>query len=517
MECPKCGEPAPTLKHLKIIDGRWVILHVLGKGGMGTVYRARDSKTSQEVALKLLSAELLLDEEVMTRFEREARLMQKMEHPHLVRVLHVGTHDKLPYFVMQYVEGSTLSTLLTEKHRFSLAEAVPILKQVGAVLTYVHQQSIVHRDVKPANILIAQKGEVTLLDFGVAKERSSATTRTGALIGTPRYMAPELILGQKVDFRADIYSLALVAYEMLTGSHPFAADADVVVMMAQINTPVPDPRTRVPGLPPYVAESLMHGLTKEPTDRFSSAEAFIQSLEKAPSEARTVLVGALLTAETATLPPGSHHASSAQTVVMAALEQQTVVPQLLTTDSGRVYTGEARTVVDHPSPYADAAATVVGDGSGRHSSTSLFDTPVPTVTDGHIPTFVARSPRPYSRSSIVMWVAGVVLLAALAGFAAWLFLPTEEHVPVAEAQRQPTPMAPAPSTTHGELLVQVTLGGKPVVAVLEVDGVRRGQTLGPVKLEPGARQVKVLYNRLSTSRKVEITAGRLTQVKMELQ
>jgi|CXWL01.1.fsa_nt_gi serine/threonine protein kinase len=529
MECPKCGEPAPTLKHLRLIDARWVILHVLGKGGMGTVYRARDSQTSQEVALKLLAAEQMADKEVVTRFEREARLMQKLEHPNLVQVLHVGTHDGVPYFVMRYVHGSTVSTLITEKHKFTLSEALPILKQVAAALSHVHQKSIVHRDVKPANIYVTEKGEVTLLDFGVAKERSSGTTRTGALIGTPRYMAPELILGKKADPKADLYSLGLVAYEMLTGQHPFPGDADVAVMMAQINTPAPDPRTRVPELAPHIAEALLHCLAKEPADRFESAEAFIKALEKSPAQTRTVLVGGLLPSENITQPPMSSSASSAQTVLIPVAvappvaEQRTFVPLQVTTDSGRLYSGEARTVIDNPNPYAgDAGATQILEAPTRRpTSSSVTEIVVPTETDGQLPSFTRR-PNPHPQDEALKWVILGAAVVMAAGFMAWRFIPSSEVEPLPPAETvdaggvEAQAVAPAPSSTHGELLVLATLGGKEVVAVLEVDGVERGRTLGPVKLKAGVRNVKVMFNRLNVSRTVEITAGRLTTVKMEL-
>lgn len=481
---------------------------------MGTVYRARDMQSRHEVALKLLAVEQLEHKEVVERFEREARLMQKFDHPNLVRVIAVGTHERAPYFVMKYVEGATLATLLTEKKRLSIQKTLPIVKRVASALAYVHRQGVVHRDVKPANIHLTETGEVTLLDLGVAREGSSALTRTGAIIGTPRYMAPELILGKTAEPRSDIYSLALVVYEMLTGQAAFPGNADIAVMMAQVNVPAPDPRKVLPHLAPHVAEALLQGLAKDPENRFATAEAFVEALESPPADAHTAIMETVSVGEST---------SAAQTVLMsteaevAPKGEATVLAPMPSPSKGRKSSSEKQTVLDRPVPGGNEVTQIVAPPQARPRRAALTDTVEATDSDMQVPTTVTNPALAEDRRWLLPLVA-VCGLVLLGGLLMWWLVPPTEVVPMKASQPLPMPRPPSDKggVTYGELLVQPTFNGKQVVAVLEVDGVRRGQTFGPVRVEAGKRQVTLTFENARVGRMVEIVAGRQAVVKMEL-
>jgi len=224
---------------------RYHILEQLGEGGMAVVYKAYDTRLEREVAVKVIRRDAFPaqhNERIFKRFEREARALARLSHPNIVKVLDYGTHDGSPFLVLEYLPGGTL------KHRLGKPipwqEAAALLIPVARALHYAHENKIVHRDVKPSNILINQSGEPMLTDFGIAKllesdEGQTLTTGTGVGVGTPEYMSPEQGLGQEVDARADIYSLGIIFYEMVTGRKPFRADTPMAVVVKHINEPLP--------------------------------------------------------------------------------------------------------------------------------------------------------------------------------------------------------------------------------------------------------------------------------------
>jgi eukaryotic-like serine/threonine-protein kinase len=216
--CPACGARAPSPVPMKdspeVLDGHWRLERKLGKGGMGTVYLAHDLELERQVAIKMLAPQYCDDPGLVQRFEREARMMAKLDHPNLVPVYSVGRTPKGPYIVMKLLDGVTLAEALKSRGRMSVHEVLLVTRQVAAGLQFIHDRQVVHRDVKPANIFVGPDGHVTLLDLGVARDSTSDLTRTGVLLGTPRYMSPEQIHGQPADHRSDLYALATVVYEM---------------------------------------------------------------------------------------------------------------------------------------------------------------------------------------------------------------------------------------------------------------------------------------------------------------
>jgi serine/threonine protein kinase len=265
---------------------------------MGIVFEGLDLQTHQRVAIKFLSPEHCRKPKLRTRFEREAQAMARLKHPNIISVLGHGMHGALPFIVMEFLEGQNLAEALsTHGGPFTLPEALPTLQQVAAGLTELHRQGFVHRDLKPQNIfLCSDDHRVIILDFGAVRNiETPGLTRPGAMLGTPYYMSPEQILGVKdIDYRTDIYALAAVTFELLTGRPPFPGKSSYVVLTGHKNTPVPNATDIEPSLPAEVSDVLRMGLAKRRDERPVSAEAFFADLETAAQpprrEERTQLI-----------------------------------------------------------------------------------------------------------------------------------------------------------------------------------------------------------------------------------
>jgi TonB family protein len=260
--------------------GLFQIVGVLGRGGMATVYEAYDRRLERAVALKVLPPEFLHDGTFARRFENEAKVIAKLEHPNIVPIYASGIDEGMPWMGMRLLAGGNMGALL-ERGRPALPHAVQMLRDVADALDYAHARGVVHRDIKPTNILRDGSGRVCVGDFGLAQmlEGGPGLTRTGTVVGTPHYMAPEQALGNPVDHRCDIYSLGIVAYEVFVGDVPFTGDSPVAVLLKQVNDPVPTPREGL--LPPLLMATIQRALAKDPRDRWTSAGAFVAALEAA--------------------------------------------------------------------------------------------------------------------------------------------------------------------------------------------------------------------------------------------
>jgi eukaryotic-like serine/threonine-protein kinase len=264
--------------------GRYHILEQLGEGGMATVYKAYDTRLERDVAVKVIRVDQFAPavlERILKRFEREAKALARLTHPNIVHVNDYGEQDGIPYLVMDYLPGGTLKQQLGRPMPWRAA--MKLLLPVAEALDYAHSQNIIHRDVKPSNILLTQRGQPMLTDFGIAKllesEESQTLTGTGAGVGTPEYMAPEQINARSVDGRADIYALGVVLYELITGRKPFQADTPMAVMIMQARDPLPSPRQFVPDLPEGVERVLIKALAKKPEDRYTGMGEMAAALE----------------------------------------------------------------------------------------------------------------------------------------------------------------------------------------------------------------------------------------------
>ena len=262
--------------------GRYHILEQLGEGGMAVVYKAYDTQLEREVALKVLRSGQGSNDKFIKRFKLEARALAKLNHPNIVKILDYGEQDGLPYLVMEYVPGQTLKQKIGKPMDFKQAAA--ILAPIADALAYAHEHKILHRDVKPSNILIKEDGTPLLSDFGIAKmlelDETLDLTGTGVGMGTPEYMAPELGLGEPGNEKADQYSLGIVFFELVTGRKPFRADTPLAVLRKHTDEPLPRPRQYNPDLPENVERVLFKALAKNPKDRFDSILNFSNALKQ---------------------------------------------------------------------------------------------------------------------------------------------------------------------------------------------------------------------------------------------
>jgi eukaryotic-like serine/threonine-protein kinase len=263
--------------------GRYVIIEKLGEGGMASVFKAHDTRLDRDVAIKIIRTDALDTGEFLKRFEREAKALAKLQHPNIVNVIDYGDHEGVPYLVMEYISSGTLKDRLGQQATFQ--EAAVILAPIARALEFAHKKGVIHRDIKPQNILITESGDPMLTDFGIAKflggEETTELTKTGLGFGTPGYMAPEQLLGAKSDKRLDIYNIGVVFYEYIAGRKPFRVSdlsemllKDDEEMAEHIKRFLPSP------LPEEVSAALVKALAKNPDDRFQDMGEFAELIER---------------------------------------------------------------------------------------------------------------------------------------------------------------------------------------------------------------------------------------------
>lgn len=271
--------------------GPYRIISQIGQGGMATVYKAYQPSMDRHVAIKVLPGQLAESPEFLQRFQQEARIIARLEHPHILPVFDFGESDGVTYFVMRFLEGGTLKDRMRDGP-LPWAEIDRLFTQLAEALGYAHERGIVHRDLKPANALIDANGNLFLTDFGIAKLLESASprlTQTDAIMGTPAYISPEQAQALPVDRRSDIYSLGIILYEMVTGRVPFTADTPLAVILKQISDPLPPPTAVRPDLPASVERVILKALAKNPSDRYSTTAEFLAAWKNALKDAdRTI-------------------------------------------------------------------------------------------------------------------------------------------------------------------------------------------------------------------------------------
>ncbi len=283
----------------RFLDDKYRIEAFLSAGGMGSVYRAQHVMLGKTVAVKVIKNELVTSDEIISRFQREARAASNLDHPNIVTVYDLGqTSDGTLYIAMEFIDGPSLRDAIRRGGPMPAGRAVDILRQVASALSAAHRRQIVHRDLKSHNLMLAADDDgrdiVKLVDFGIAKtfDESTQLTAAGYMMGTPHYMSPEQAAGKAVDHRADIYSLGVILYEMLTGEVPFGDDS-LTSVLVKLATEVPlRPSIRRPdlGVPPALEAVAMRCLEKNPDDRFQSADEFAVALERAAADAQTMRV-----------------------------------------------------------------------------------------------------------------------------------------------------------------------------------------------------------------------------------
>lgn len=263
--------------------GQYVLTAVIGSGGMATVYRARQTSIGRDVAIKIIQPRLAPNPQFIKRFEREVKTIASMSHPHILKVFDYGQQDEQFYLVMELINGGSLSSLI-RKGALGLEQTARLLSQVASALDYAHERGVIHRDLKPQNIMLTEQGDAILTDFGIARLISieaTALTHTGAIIGTPLYMAPEQWVGKAVDARSDVYALGISVYETLTGEVPYNSRTPASIMYAHLEGPLPNVRTLRGDLPPAIDTVLHRALAKRPEDRYQSAGEFAAAFSEA--------------------------------------------------------------------------------------------------------------------------------------------------------------------------------------------------------------------------------------------
>ncbi len=267
----------------KTLKERYQIEELLGQGGMSAVYRATDPNLRRVVAVKIIHPHLSRSPDFMRRFEEEAAAVARMRHSNIIQVYDFDHDNNTYYIVFEYIPGETLQAWLerlnSSNRLLPIADAIRIAASIAEALEFAHQQGLIHRDVKPANVIVNVKGEPILMDFGIAKiVGGTQHTATGAVIGTARYMSPEQIKGERVDARTDLYSLGITLFEMLSGRPPFESDSVMTMMMMHVQDPVPNPLELRSDLPAAVIEVIYRALAKEPAERYATAAEMATAL-----------------------------------------------------------------------------------------------------------------------------------------------------------------------------------------------------------------------------------------------
>src|SRR5215213_4401615 len=267
--------------HRNIIDDRYVLAESLGSGGMAEVYLAHDEVLDRDVALKVLRSQYVRDEEFAERFRREARSAASLSHPNIVQVYDRGeTQDGTCYIAMEYVSGGTLKVHIEEKAPLEPRKAAAVAAQIADALGEAHERGVIHRDIKPQNVLVTSSGDLKVTDFGIARAASAVTISvTNAVFGTAGYISPEQALGEPVSPASDLYSLGVILYDMLTGELPFTADNSIAVCMKHVNEPPLPPKILNPDIPEGMNALVLMLLAKHPTDRYGSALELMTDLE----------------------------------------------------------------------------------------------------------------------------------------------------------------------------------------------------------------------------------------------
>jgi len=265
-----------------VLSGRYRLEAKLGSGGMSTVYLARDQTLDRPVAVKVMHREMSEQADQLERFRQEARAVAKLSHPNVVSVIDAGEDGGYPYIVFEYVEGETLKQRISRDGALEPQEAIAYAIEIARGLSMAHARNMVHRDIKPQNILIDAEGRAKLTDFGISRQlEQDGMTATGRVLGTTDYVAPEQAMGHKVDPRTDIYSLGVVLYEMLVGQVPFSADSQVGVAMKHVNEELPDVQRRRPEVSAAVALAVERSTAKNPSERYQHVGELIDDLETA--------------------------------------------------------------------------------------------------------------------------------------------------------------------------------------------------------------------------------------------
>ena len=370
-----------------LIDERYSVISRVGSGGMAEVYCAEDTQLGRRVAVKLLHERFAQDEEFVERFRREASSAASLSHANIVSVYDRGEWGGTYYIAMEYLDGRSLDSIVREEAPLTPERAIEITEQVLRAARFAHRRGVVHRDLKPHNVIIDDEGRVKVTDFGIARAGASEITQTGSIMGTARYLSPEQAQGQPVSPRSDLYAIGIMLYELLTGTVPFEGDSVVAIALRHLSEPPRPPSSFVPTISPSLDAIVMRALEKSPERRFADADEFLTALEQERERLRAA--------------DGSHTAALAP-----------VAPVVMPT-----------TVYQHPATYTTQAIGPLGPGTGVYAAAPAYWDP---NTTGIIPPGAMMLPPGARRSSVWPWALLGTLVAA-AVIAALIYALVHKH------------------------------------------------------------------------------------------
>ncbi|HEY6985855.1 MAG TPA: serine/threonine-protein kinase [Rhodanobacteraceae bacterium] len=367
--------------------GHYDIVAELGRGGMGVVYKGHESSLNRYVAIKVLADSLAHDEAVKERFLREARSMAALNDPHIIQIYFIGDDEGQTYFVMEFVEGESLGSMLKREGKLSVEQSAKVIQQTAMGLATAHDRGVVHRDIKPGNLMITSRGTVKIADFGIAlsnHDLSKKLTTTGEFVGTPGYLSPEVCLGKPVDQRSDIFSLGIVMFEMLTGRMPFTDESPLGLMLEVVKAEIPDVREMNAEVDPEIARILDKMIAKDPAERYQNCHDLVADLNAHPLVAKGGPI---------TLKPKISTAAQTMLGQKTPVSGQTSLPSTPRTPSAM----PAQVAQTRITPSGLPAAPPVAAAAPPHQS----------VLD--------RSQSSQPRSSVVPWAIAAILAVSLAG------------------------------------------------------------------------------------------------------
>ncbi len=385
--------------------GHYEIISELGRGGMGIVLKGRDPSLDRFVAIKILNKQIVLDETMVARFKREAKSAASLNHPNITQIYFIGEENEQHYFVMEFVDGESLSERIRREGQLGLATAAQILRQAALGLAAAHEKEIVHRDIKPGNIMITRQGIVKIADFGIsfAPDPNQKLTVTGQFMGTPGYISPEIFLGQAMDHRSDIFSLGVVYFEMLAGEQPFKAESPYALIHQVVSAELPDIRSINDNVDPASAEILSKMLERKIEDRFQTCLELVAALDAGPAKGAGAHIPPIPSAglaETQPIARTAAHTQPTEAIPRSENERITQVSPPMGNSAPAVPgmpTGQRQTLVEAPTPPTKTPPDVSGEGLSQPRGT------------------VVLPPRPPVRKrSKLPWVAAAILVAALA-------------------------------------------------------------------------------------------------------
>ena len=363
--------------------GHYDIVAELGRGGMGVVYKGYEGSLNRYVAIKVLADSLAHDEGIKERFLREARSMAALNDPHIIQIYFIGEDEGQTYFVMEFVEGESLGSMLKRDHRLTVEQSAKVIQQTALGLATAHDRGVVHRDIKPGNLMISSRGSIKIADFGIAlsnQDLSKKLTTTGEFVGTPGYLSPEVCLGKPVDQRSDIFSLGIVLFEMLTGKMPFNDESPLGLMLEVVRAEIPDVRQLNADADAQIAGILARMIAKEPADRYQNCHDLVADLNAHPLVAK----GGPITAQTKLSPAaatmiGQKTPISAQTVLPSTPPRATPGAPTRITPSG---------LPAPPPPRAPTPVPAAAHQSVLDRATAVHAKPRSSALQGAIATIV---------------------------------------------------------------------------------------------------------------------------------